>query len=396
MKRDLKYFSITLIVIIGMLTGLMPSLAQSIKPTVQPLLALPIPIWKQVNTNGFGDPANGGIQALEVFTGHMYATSYNYQIGGQVWRLEDDGDWIAVNQPGFSATDAIINRSIPDLIVFDGNLYAGTGWAGFPGQVWRTTTGTTWNQVVTGGFGNPNTIVVAPFGTYASMIYAGTENKTNGLEIWRSPTGNAGEWIKVVTAGNGNPNNYIVTSFIEFGGKFYAAVENMTGGAEIWQTDNGSIWSIVASGGFGDPDNTETGGMTIFGSYLYVGTRNDVTGAQIFRSANGTTWLPVLEDGFGDVKNYKIEMIYKVGDKLFAGTDNEQTGTEIWQSTDGLVWNKINIDGFGDSNTEHVLWNSSTIEFEQHLFVGAENSSSGGEIWQLYYGYPNYLPLIKH
>ena len=395
MKRNLMNISIRMIVIFGMLMISTPSIAQSAKPATQPLIAPPVPLWKQVNTDGFGNPANAGIQALEIFNSRLYATSSNYVIGGRVWRLETNGDWTAVNEPGFGSVDSFTNRSIPDLTVFDGKLYAGTGWAGLPGQIWRTTNGTSWDKVVAGGFGNPNNFLVAPFGIYDGMIYAGTENTTNGLEIWRSSTGNPGEWAKVVTAGNGSPNNYVVTSFIEFDGHLYAAVENITDGAEIWQTDYGSNWSPVASGGFGDPDNTQTGGMTTFGGYLYVGTRNDVTGAQIFRSANGTAWSPVLADGFGDVNNYKIEMLYKAGDMLFAGTDNEQTGTEIWQSTNGLAWNKINIDGFGDSNNEFLLWNSSTIEFEQHLIVGTENHSSGGEIWQLYYGYQNYLPFIR-
>jgi hypothetical protein len=123
--------------------------------------------------------------------------------------------------------------------------------------------------------------------------------------------------------------------------------------------------------------------------------RNDVTGAQIFRSANGTVWEPVIENGFGDVNNFKIEMIYTWNGSLIAGVDNDITGVEIWQSADGSIWNQINSDGFGDSNNINVLWNSTTIEYHQHLYVGTNNLINGGEIWQLYVGYPLFLPMVK-
>jgi hypothetical protein len=134
--------------------------------------------------------------------------------------------------------------------------------------------------------------------------------------------------------------------------------------------------------------------MAIFGGYLYVGTHNIVTGAQLFRSADGLTWDPVRQDGFGDVNNFKIEMVYTSNGSLFAGTDNNLTGVEIWRSSDGLVWNQINPDGFGDSNNGGVVWNSSTLEFNHHLYVGTTNGVTGGEIWQ-YLGFPVYLPLVK-
>jgi hypothetical protein len=392
-KRNVIFFSISLIVIFSMLAGLTASTAQSPQPPAPPVNALGMPIWKQVNINGFGNPASTGIYALEIFNDQLFATSGNWVSGAQVWRMETDGDWSAVSEPGFGSVYTNTNPAIPDMTVFNGNLYAGTSWGGFPGQVWRTPDGTTWFQVVADGFGNNNNVGVTTFGTFDGMLYASAENLDDGLEIWRSATGDLDDWDYVVIGGNGNLNNYIATSFTEFGDYLYATIENMNEGAEIWQTADGSIWSAVSSGGFGDPNTTQTGGMTIFGGYLYVGTRNDVTGAQLFRSANGTTWEPVVEDGFGDVNNFKIEMIYSSNGSLFAGTDNSVTGVEIWQSFDGLVWNQINLDGFGDSNNTEVLWNTSTIEYNHHLYVGTANHVDGGEIWK-YVGYPTYLPMV--
>ncbi len=395
MKHRMIFFSISIIVVFSLVAGLTASTAQTPQPAAQPQVDSAVPIWRQVNINGFGDHDNAGVLALEIFNDRLYAASDNYQIGAKVWRRETNGSWTAVSEPGFGSAYSTANRAIPDMTAYEGNLYAGTGWAGLSGQVWRTPNGTTWSQMVADGFGNSNNNGVSTFGTFDGFLYAGTNNPTDGLEIWRSATGNLGDWDPVVTGGNGSLHNYLATSFTEFGDYYYAAIENMIGGAEIWQTANGSSWSAVSSGGFGDSDNTQTGGMTIYGGYLYVGTRNDVTGAQIFRSANGTAWEPVIENGFGDVNNFKIEMIYTWNGNLYAGTDNNDTGVEIWQSADGLVWNQINSDGFGDSNNIKILWNSSTIEYHHRLYVGTENSTTGGEIWQLFVGSPTYLPLVK-
>jgi len=400
MKRNVLFFSVSMIVMFSMLVGLTASTAQTLQSAMPSHAASAVPIWRQVNLNGFGDPYNVGVLALEIFKDQLYAASDNYQIGAKVWRMETNGSWTAVSEPGFGSAYGKKNAAIPDMTVFNGNLYASTAWSGIAGQMWRTPDGASWNLVVNNGFGSPNNFGVAPFGTFKGFIYAGTifdSNGTNGLEIWRSATGNPGDWQKVVTGGKGNPNNYLATDFTEFGDYFYAAVENMQDGLEIWRTDDGSdsTWTTVSSGGFGDADNTQSGGMTIYKGYLYVGTRNDVTGAQLYRSANGTLWDQVIDDGFGDLDNFKIEMIYILNDSLFAGTDNNISGVEIWQSTDGLVWYQINQDGFGDHNNLTVLWNSSITEYLKHLYIGTENTVNGGEIWQLYAGFPMYLPVVK-
>ena len=395
MKRSAFFFLFSMIVIFSMVAGLTASTAQTPQPAAQPQVDPAVPIWRQANISGFGDPDNAGVLALEIFNDRLYAASDNYQIGAKVWRMETNGSWTAVSEPGFGSAYGKKNAAIPDMTVFNGNLYAGTAWNGITGQMWRTPDGMTWSKTVADGFGYANNLGVAPFDTFDGFLYAGTFNPTDGLDIWRSASGDLGTWEKMVTGGKGNPNNELATSFIEFGDYFYAAIENQIDGAEIWQSDDGSNWTTVKSGGFGDSDNTQTGGMTIYGGYLYVGTRNDVTGAQIFRSANGTAWEPVIENGFGDVNNIKIEMIYAWNGSLYAGTQNNATGIEIWQSSDSLIWNQINSDGFGDSKNINVIWNSSSIEYNQHLYIGTENSADGGEIWQLYVGYPIFLPMVK-
>jgi hypothetical protein len=85
MKRNRILCSISIIIIFSMLVGLTTSTAQSLRTAVQPKVSPTVPLWRQVNLNGFGDPGNDIVLALEIFNDQLYAASDNYQIGAKVW-----------------------------------------------------------------------------------------------------------------------------------------------------------------------------------------------------------------------------------------------------------------------------------------------------------------------
>ena len=352
-----------------------------------------VPGWRQANLNGFGDRHNPVALALEVFDNQLFATSGDWVDGAQVWRMETSGDWTAVTEPGFGSVYAQTNPAIPDMIVYDGQLYAGTAWwDGVGGQIWRSADGETWTQMEAGGFGDDDNLALTPFGVFDGMLYVGTQNQIDGMEIWRSATGDSEDWTRVVTAGNGDVDANIATGFIEFQDAFYVALENVTDGAEIWRTEDGLQWTRVITGGFGNSDNTMTGGLAILDGELYVGTRNETTGAQLFRTADGTNWDPVVEGGFGDINNTKIEMLFHHGGNLYAGTVSV-TGIEVWQSSDGMVWAQANPDGFGDVNNTGTIWSSGVTSLQGSLYVSTINGGNGGEVWQLVLQQV-FLPLV--
>ena len=319
--------------------------------------------------------------SLDVFGGQLYAGVSNYADGGQVWRYTDGTTWTAVSDPGFGSAYTTTNAALLDMIEFNGQLYVCTGWSSAAGQIWRSPNGTDWTQVEGAGFGDSGNTAIATFAIFNNQLYAATQS-SNGLQIWRSSTGDSGDWTLVVNGGNGNAHNSISTSLMEFDGYLYAAVENGTDGAEIWRTDNGSTWTTVSSGGFGSASNIQTGGFAVLGGYLYVGTRNDTTGGQIWRSNNGTDWTPVVGNGFGDINNFKIESLMAFDGALYAGADNNVTGIEMWRSSDGTTWTQqVNADGFGDSNNTGTLWSVGTTVFNSHLYIGTTNDADGGEVW---------------
>ncbi|MGE5463904.1 MAG: S-layer homology domain-containing protein, partial [Syntrophothermus sp.] len=300
-----------------------------------------------------------------------------------IWRTSDGVSWSPAMTGGFGLPDT--NPGVIGMTVFQGKLYAGTGWNGIgaAGQLWRTSDGSTWTQITGNGMG-VNTGGMAAFTTFGNNLYAGTCADAPGVQIWRSATGDSGTWTQVVTGGLNTTDNNCVTSLKEFNGALYAAVENPATGAEIWRSTTGNTgsWTKVNNSGFGSADNDLVGGFAIYGSYLYVGTHNAVTGAQLWRSNNGTTWTSVMKNGFGDLNNDKLESLYVYNGALYAGLNNAATGLEVWRSTNGTTWTQANPDGFGSASNRSTLWSNTTTIFNNSLYMGVENSATGFRIWK--------------
>jgi len=340
---------------------------------------IPVLDWLQANTDGFGDAANNGVTALESFNGQLYAGASNWNAGGQVWRLEGDGSWQSVSDPGFG--NEVASPAIIDLATFRDQLYAGVGWGGSsPGQVWRSVDGITWRAVTLDGFGDSTNNAITNFIVFKGRLYAGVSNPDKSAQIWRSNTGNLGSWVQVAPDGPGIPGN--VTGFTIYKNVLYAALEPPTEGGpvQVWRSSDGSAWSTVVADGFSDADNISTGGFAEFRGYLYLGTRNETTGAQLWRTRDGVHWQQVVGDGFGDAANIKIESLRVYDELLYAVAYNDQQGLQVWRTADGKSWEHILADGFMDSGNYSTLWNNATIEFAGEYLVGTWNNS-GGEVW---------------
>jgi len=355
--------------------------------------ALGVPGWQQTNINGFGDPANPSAFSMAVFNNQLYAGASNWNGNGAgIWRTSDGLNWSAVVTSGFGLTAT--NPAVLGMMAFNSQLYAGTGWGGAPGQLWRSSNGTTWNQITGNGLGE-STGAMGAFAVYSNTLYVGTcGGGADGVQIWRSTTGNSLSWTNVVTAGNTTLDNSCVTGLMAFNSALYAAVENQVTGAQVWRstTGNSGTWTQVNTSGFGSPGNDLVGGFAIFGGSLYLGTRNLATGAQLWRSSNGTSWTSVMTNGFGDVNNDKLESLFVYNGALYAGLNNVVTGLEVWRSSNGTAWGQINPDGFGDSNNITTLWSNETVIFNNALYLGVANNANGLEIWKLLHQV--YLPLV--
>jgi hypothetical protein len=363
--------------------------------------AIGTPNWVQTNLNGFGDPANR-ISSLGSFGTQLYAGTYNLSgSGSQLWHSTDGKNWSNVMSNGFG--DAT-NVGIDHLIEFNGNLYAGTwnstGTGTNGGQIWRSSNGTTWEQVANNGFGDSTNNEVMRLAVFNNKIYASTwSSGTHGTEIWSSGTGNLGDWTKVVDNGLGDATNISVVTMETFNGYLYAGtygwdnINNHPDGCEVWRTVNGVDWTKVVTDGFGDLNCYNLSSLTAFNGSLYAGTGtwNPITqtssGGQVWRCTTASLcdavsdWTQVTANGFGNPQNEDIASLLEYDTRLYAVTRNFATGLEVWYTNNGTTWQQAGFGGFGDSNNSAPFYDSSVAVFKNSLFIGTRNWANGGEIW---------------
>ena len=373
-----------------------------------------VPGWRQVNINGFGDPANK-INSLGAFGGYLYAATYTFRDhGAQLWRTADGLNWTAVMTNGFGV---YYNVGIDHLVEFNGKLYAGVRnstpnppYTDTGGEIWRSSDGTTWEPVVQGGFGDRYNGEVMHMAVFNNQIYAGTWSytSTHGAEIWRSSTGNSNDWQQVVSNGFGDASNAAIMDMVEFNGALYAGTRfgAAGNGADLWRSTDGLNWTPVITDGFGYTGTYDIAALAAFQNHLYAGTgRYDFSaktypGGQVWRCSQSSNcdeasdWELVVSDGFGNPDNINVSALHVFDGYLYAIPYNFRTGLEVWRTKDGTNWEQVGLAGLGDSNNSGTYWNNSIATFNNRLFIGTTNGANGGEVW-LFLHNRVYLPLIR-
>jgi subtilisin-like proprotein convertase family protein len=161
-------------------------------------------------SNGFGDPNTSEISALSSFGGYLYAGTYTYGTGAQIWRSNNDSIWTKLADfPGYSR--------ITSFEVANSQLWASMSIAtNGPGQIVKSADGLTFTISNNNGFGyGYNQGQYGNMVVFGNNLYYGSENygypaiapggQTNrsgfgfstGGQIWRmclgvSPTISAG------------------------------------------------------------------------------------------------------------------------------------------------------------------------------------------------------------
>jgi hypothetical protein len=173
-------------------------------------------------------------------------------------------------------------------------------------------------------------------------------------------------------------------------------------GARLWRTREGvtspssqTDWEEVAADSHGYPfgntdlvQNDHIDSLMSFGNYLYVSTGNrgngglDPAGTLLYRSQTGDadSWgSPLALPGFGDPNNENFKDMIVFQGWLCGGTWNQVTGAQVWCSQDGVTWQQKNTGGFGaDANQPANMIMVHSFVFENHLYIGLENSGADG------------------
>lgn len=301
--------------------------------------------WTQAATGGLGDPTNVGIVRLFEFGGQLYAGGDNWDeaanrsTGAQLLRSANGTAWTPVMTGGFGRID---NGGIFAIDAFSGTLYAGTySYTSTHGaELWRSATGNPgdWQQVVPNGFGTTSNRGIWSLAPYHGHFYAGTRNTQSGPEIWRSPDGL--NWNKIATNGFGASSLTMVFALEPFNGYLYAGVHSNpsvnTTDAILWrcQTCDGSDWQAVTPLRFGSSDNRAVESLIVYNRMLFAFTGNQSTGMEVWRTSDGASWAQIGFAGLGDANNtwplYDNSTVIHNGN-LYVGVWNTAGGGRIWQ-----------------------------------------------------------------
>lgn len=199
--------------------------------------------WNVVETNGFGDTNNIVMPSSAVYNGYLYMGTWNKVTGTEVWRTSDGTNWTQVNSNGFGSSG---NKVTSALTSFNGYLYAGTyGASDATGhQVWRCSAcnGTDWTAVYSSGqavtYRNQTALEV-----FQNQLYFVMGNGSTGVQVWRSSNGTT--WEQVGFAGFGDTTNrapYWDNSVLVFNNRLYVGTINYASAGQIWELSPFSVF----------------------------------------------------------------------------------------------------------------------------------------------------------
>jgi hypothetical protein len=134
--------------------------------------------------NGFGNANNWHISCLLEFRGCLYGAVNNSSTGGELWRTSDGLNWVNVLTNGINDRR---NIELHHLSVDNGFLWVATmPRPGVADEVWRSSDGTNFVQSNLSGFGDTNNFSRFPsVGGLGPNEFFGCENYLTGAQIWR-------------------------------------------------------------------------------------------------------------------------------------------------------------------------------------------------------------------
>ena len=301
--------------------------------------------WSPASDVGFGEGVNNAaIIDMAVFGGKLYASVGWSNNAGQIWRTADGTTWEKVVDNGFNDSH---NTSVYKLFQYNQMLYASTFTANpntHGAQIWRTSTGNAGDWSPAWSSTDLNDLGVDSFIAYQGYIYGGVENKTEGLNIIRSTNGS--DWTVVVSGGLGRIENKFVQAFTVFNNQLYlstqakdSALNDMTG--QVWHSSNGVDWTQAPTAEFSASNFTGVEGLTTFNQLLYAFVNSNDSGMHVFRSSDGSHWQQINPDGFGHATSqwsFGNDGTVIFQGKLTRAIGNWQTGVEIWQELPPSVY----------------------------------------------------------
>lgn len=207
----------------------------------------PLVEWTQVNVDGFGSTDTIRVWSTAVFSGYFYVgTERSRPVGGNwealpgtVWRTDGSPERPHSEQWVWELVyTAPVSERVDIAGVFSDALYIVFAHPTSGTQVVRSGDGLQWTAVVTDGFGDPGNgrLIVDGATVYNGALYLATAqdpHQGRGSQVWRTTDGLA--WTNVVAGGWGSTGTF-VAELIPFNGYLYAWASDYYRGQRVMRT----------------------------------------------------------------------------------------------------------------------------------------------------------------
>ncbi|WP_410510208.1 hypothetical protein RSJ42_08850 [Methanosarcina hadiensis] len=316
--------------------------------------------WKRIDTEGLFQASGQYSIQLVIFESELYVQAENglYKYKDMSWEKQtisskDLNPFKSADLSQFSS-----GTDVKPILIFNGQLYARVypkGSTTF--EIWRSSDfgkeKMTWEKVVSDGFGNPLNHNLGLLTEYnKKLVVVTTNTRTNpnvsfgdsnyygsGIQVWESPSGDAGSWYQINKDGFGTELtifgrggkkktvriNQDFGSGAIYNGHLYIGTLCHLGGAQVWRYDGTGLngWKDVTPWG----DVTSPGAlllpfrvasMAVYDNSLYLAEGFPTGNLQKY---NGTNWEMVVAgpNPFASTNIGIVSLAVKNG-RLYAAT----------------------------------------------------------------------------
>jgi flagellin len=285
--------------------------------------------------------------------------------------------------------------------------FNGIGLLNGLGDMSKRMDSTTWQQEMSGGFGDPTASVVFTLHKSNQYLYS-VANTATGIQVkqydgesWSQLGANGlglgltqsesmanysgdvymtatdGANCRVAKIDNGVVSD-VTYNLSAIGGEAYGITE--FNGSLYTSTPNGvyrftgDSWAIASPVKLGDVNNTRITDLQVYDDHLYAGTVNAASFFQLWKMDSNENWSQVGTGGFGTTSN-TISNLEVYDGKLAVAAIQGRVYTV--DQSDSIA--QINTTGFGNVNNGDIL---GLKEYKGRLYAGTTNLAEGSEVWE--------------
>jgi hypothetical protein len=353
--------------------------------------------FTQIEEGGFGDKDNATAEPF-VLGDRLVLGVNNSTTGAQIWVSDDGVSFRQVIAGGMggknnSAISSSVDQRDP-VLLFQGKLYVGAANLAEGGEIWRTVDGLEWERVAAKGLERSGNVLLLPSLVFQDQLYVvgwGRGPDVGGIEVYRTSDGTTYEKVVSDGFGLGGERN-ILGTLAEYKGELYLTTNtwdprNLSPdqpsdrlaprGFQLYKSSDGKQWTQVGKDGFG-ADSSIMAYVAVFGEDAYLGVYDYRRGNQLWRSSDGTNWELLFQEpvpSWFDMGGGPVEF---QGHMLWYNNDLKR-GIDLWRTDAVLVAEKTTTTLAGNTSATTTGPGSGGSTTTNSTPSGSTGGAGGGD-----------------